>query len=137
MTAFGEAFKTARAAGKSTFKWQGKLFHTKTKEEMEKTKKSVPTPTPRPVPNSATRSSSVDAENAGRTAANSPESARSRASSSLAITSAKADANEQVKPVTAKSARAPGKSGFYTTRKVEPWQLLAGKPRRTRAWADK
>ncbi|CUX45946.1 hypothetical protein AGR7C_Lc120054 [Agrobacterium deltaense Zutra 3/1] len=50
MTSFGDAFKAARTAGKTTFKWQGKSYHTKTKEEMEKTKKtySVPTPAPRP-----------------------------------------------------------------------------------------
>lgn len=48
MTAFGYAFKAARAAGKTTFKFQGKSYHTKTKDEMAKTKKAVPTPTPRP-----------------------------------------------------------------------------------------
>ncbi|MFB2563643.1 hypothetical protein [Rhizobium sp. IMFF44] len=50
MSAFGDAFKAARKAGKTTFKFQGKSYHTKTKDEMEKTKKatSVPTPTPRP-----------------------------------------------------------------------------------------
>nr|WP_250808765.1 hypothetical protein [Neorhizobium tomejilense] len=65
MASFGDAFKAARSAGKTTFKWQGKSYHTKTKDEMEKTKKSVPTPTSRPAQNSGPRSSSVDAENAG------------------------------------------------------------------------
>lgn len=65
MATFGDAFKSARSAGKTTFKWQGKSYHTKTKEEMAKTKKSVPTPTSRPAQNSGPRSSSVDAENAG------------------------------------------------------------------------
>ena len=50
MASFGEAFKAARSAGKKTFRWQGKTYHTKTKDEMEKTKKSVPVPTPRPDP---------------------------------------------------------------------------------------
>lgn len=46
MASFGEAFKSARSAGKKTFKWQGKTYHTKTKEEMEK--KSVPAPQSKP-----------------------------------------------------------------------------------------
>ncbi|SCW77084.1 hypothetical protein SAMN02927900_04764 [Rhizobium mongolense subsp. loessense] len=48
MPSFGDAFKAARAAGKTTFKFGGKSYHTKTKDEMAKTKKAVPTPTPRP-----------------------------------------------------------------------------------------
>ena len=64
MASFGDAFKAARSAGKKTFKWQGKTYHTKTKEEMEKTKKSVPVPTPRPDPQ--TTSSVNKTSNAGR-----------------------------------------------------------------------
>jgi hypothetical protein len=50
MTSFGDAFKAARKSGKTTFKFGGKSYHTKTKDEMASTKKaaSVPTPTPRP-----------------------------------------------------------------------------------------
>lgn len=48
MTAFGDAFKAARKSGKTTFKFGGKSYHTKTKDEMAKTKKAVPVPTPRP-----------------------------------------------------------------------------------------
>lgn len=33
MASFGEAFSAARKAGKKTFKWSGKLYTTKTKEE--------------------------------------------------------------------------------------------------------
>ena len=33
---FGEAFKSARAAGKDKFLWKGKSYHTKTKGELEK-----------------------------------------------------------------------------------------------------
>ena len=33
---FGEAFKSARAAGKDKFLWKGKSYHTKTKSELEK-----------------------------------------------------------------------------------------------------
>lgn len=64
MASFGDAFKAARSAGKTTFKWQGKSYHTKTKDEMAKTKKAIPTPTPRAAQNSGPRSSSVDSENA-------------------------------------------------------------------------
>ena len=32
---FGEAFKSARAAGKDKFLWKGKSYHTKTKSELE------------------------------------------------------------------------------------------------------
>lgn len=46
MASFGEAFKSARSAGKKTFKWQGKTYHTKTKEEMEK--KTAPAPQSKP-----------------------------------------------------------------------------------------
>lgn len=64
MASFGEAFKAARSAGKKTFRWQGKTYHTKTKDEMEKTKKSVPVPTPRPDPQttSSTSKSSTPAK---------------------------------------------------------------------------
>jgi hypothetical protein len=58
MTAFGDAFKAARKAGKTTFKFNGKSYHTKTKEDVAKAPKppvkpstataSVPTPTPSP-----------------------------------------------------------------------------------------
>ena len=33
---FGDAFKSARAAGKDKFLWKGKSYHTKTKAELEK-----------------------------------------------------------------------------------------------------
>ncbi len=33
---FGDAFKSARAAGKDKFLWKGKSYHTKTKSELEK-----------------------------------------------------------------------------------------------------
>lgn len=59
MTAFGDAFKAAKSAGKTTFKFGGKSYHTKTKDEMTKTKKAVPTPTPRPT-------NSDDSTNAGQ-----------------------------------------------------------------------
>ncbi len=32
---FGTAFKSAKDAGKKTFLWKGKSYHTKTKSEME------------------------------------------------------------------------------------------------------
>ncbi len=48
MTSFGDAFKAARKSGKTTFKFGGKSYHTKTKDEMAKSKKAVPTPTARP-----------------------------------------------------------------------------------------
>lgn len=35
MSDFGSAFRQARASGKAVFEWQGKKYHTKTKEEME------------------------------------------------------------------------------------------------------
>ncbi|QIX20601.1 hypothetical protein [Agrobacterium pusense] len=62
MASFGDAFKAARSAGKTTFKWQGKSYHTKTKDEMEKTKKSVPVPAARPTGDEGKRSSSVSGE---------------------------------------------------------------------------
>jgi len=37
---FGEAFKAARAAGKSTFTWNGKSYTTKTKEDAAKSASS-------------------------------------------------------------------------------------------------
>tara|TARA_R100001082_G_C4336216_1_gene147911 strand:- start:251 stop:817 length:567 start_codon:yes stop_codon:yes gene_type:complete len=33
---FGETFRQARKAGKDTFRWKGKQYHTKTKSELEK-----------------------------------------------------------------------------------------------------
>jgi len=36
MSAFGTAFAAARKAGKKEFTWNGKQYHTKTKEEMSK-----------------------------------------------------------------------------------------------------
>ena len=39
---FDEAFAAARKAGKETFTWGGKSYHTKTKEEVEKGKKNLP-----------------------------------------------------------------------------------------------
>ena len=62
MASFGDAFKAARSAGKTTFKWQGKSYHTKTKDEMEKNKKSVPVPAARPTGDEGKRSSSVSGE---------------------------------------------------------------------------
>ena len=38
---FGEAFAAARKAGKKTFTWGGKSYHTKTKEEVTEQKRSV------------------------------------------------------------------------------------------------
>ena len=38
MSAFGDAFKAARAAGKKTFTFNGKSYHTRTKEEEAKAK---------------------------------------------------------------------------------------------------
>ncbi|MBZ5882541.1 hypothetical protein, partial [Escherichia coli] len=62
MTNFGDAFKAARKAGKTTFKFGGKSYHTKTKDEMSKTKKSasVPTPTPRPEAMNTAAQNAVD-----------------------------------------------------------------------------
>ena len=51
MTAFGDAFKAARKAGKKEFTFGGKSYHTKTKEDLATTpakSKKVPVPTPRP-----------------------------------------------------------------------------------------
>lgn len=39
MSAFGDAFKAARAAGKKTFTFNGKSYHTRTKEDEAKAKK--------------------------------------------------------------------------------------------------
>jgi hypothetical protein len=36
MSAFGEAFKKARAAGKKIFEYNGKKYHTRTKEDEKK-----------------------------------------------------------------------------------------------------
>ena len=38
---FGEAFAAARKAGKKTFTWGGKSYHTKTKEEVQKVEKKT------------------------------------------------------------------------------------------------
>lgn len=54
MSEFGNAFASARKAGKKTFKFNGKSYTTKTKEETAPTprsrpaKKSAPTPRSRP-----------------------------------------------------------------------------------------
>ena len=45
MASFGSAFAAARKAGKKTFVWQGKSYHTKTKEEMS----SAPSKSLKPV----------------------------------------------------------------------------------------
>lgn len=50
MTSFGDAFKAARKAGKTVFSFNGKKYHTKTKDEMAKVKAKVPVPSPRPDP---------------------------------------------------------------------------------------
>lgn len=140
MTSFGEAFKAARTAGKTTFKWQGRAYHTKTKEEMEKTMKSVPTPTPRPATNSGPRSSSVDAENAGRSTAKTAPASQpedTRSTSSPAITPTKAEAKAETKQAATQRPRSNGKSSFLATHKGNPPTLPISKPRRTRAWANK
>lgn len=41
MSAFGDAFKAARAAGKKTFTFNGKSYHTRTKEDEAKAKPDV------------------------------------------------------------------------------------------------
>lgn len=46
MSKFGDAFSSARKAGKKTFKWNGKLYTTKMKGE--DTPKKVPVPVSRP-----------------------------------------------------------------------------------------
>lgn len=46
MSSFGDAFKSARAAGKKTFKFNGKLYTTQTKEEATKATSTRPTPKP-------------------------------------------------------------------------------------------
>ncbi len=84
MTAFGEEFKAARAAGKTTFRWQGKTYHTKTKDEMAKVKakaermKQVPTPTPRPdtLANEAATKPTTAAPNRSRPAHDYPRPAK-------------------------------------------------------------
>ena len=39
---FKEAFAAARKAGKKTFRWNGKTYHTKTKEEVAREKGTPP-----------------------------------------------------------------------------------------------
>ncbi len=46
---FGQAFQAARKAGKKEFSFNGKKYHTKTKEEMAP-KKQAPIPKQRPAP---------------------------------------------------------------------------------------
>ena len=48
MSAFGDAFKAARAAGKKTFTFNGKSYHTRTKEDEAKAK-----PEAKPKPDAA------------------------------------------------------------------------------------
>lgn len=48
MSSFGDAFKSARAAGKKTFRFNGKLYNTQTKEEAAKASPASPRPAPRP-----------------------------------------------------------------------------------------
>lgn len=55
MANFKDAFSSARAAGKSTFKFNGRMYHTKTKEEMEKVKSKAAVPVPADKPRTDTQ----------------------------------------------------------------------------------
>lgn len=65
MTAFGDAFKKARQSGKKTFSFQGKLYHTKTKDELAKGSRSVPVPTPKPKQSLGSTPKSGPSDNTG------------------------------------------------------------------------
>ena len=67
MTSFGEAFKAARKAGKTVFSFNGKKYHTKTKDEMVKVTAKVPVPKQRPTaaastPSKTDRAAGIQAE---------------------------------------------------------------------------
>jgi len=50
---FGEAFAEARKSGKKEFEWNGKMYHTRTKEEEAKSKPAPKAEAPKPAPKAA------------------------------------------------------------------------------------
>lgn len=111
MSAFGDAFKAARSSGKKTFSFNGKLYHTKTKDEMAKTTQkaaaeqtrasSPPVPSSRPDSPASSSVGSLSTADARRTpmfsqAAESaqPSSPAGRSSASLAIPTKRAESGK-------------------------------------------
>ena len=110
MSAFGDAFQAARSAGKKTFSFNGKLYHTKTKEEMAKTTQkmatqsrasSAPVPSSRPDNPASSSVGSLSTADARRTPMFSqatesaqPSSPAGRSSASLAIPSKRAESGK-------------------------------------------
>ncbi|AGC35545.1 hypothetical protein RHEph01_gp034 [Rhizobium phage RHEph01] len=88
MTSFGDAFKAARKAGKTTFKFGGKSYHTKTKDEMAKTTKAVPTPTQRPEAMKTDAQAAVDSAPKSAPAKPAPKQDYPRPAKSVGIASA-------------------------------------------------
>jgi hypothetical protein len=82
-TKFGQAFQSARKSGKKTFKFNGKLYTTETREE--KQPKNVPVPAKRPDTPSATVKASATADQPTSTA-----SATAKVNKPVAVPKAKA-----------------------------------------------
>ncbi len=141
MTSFGDAFKAARTAGKTTFKWQGKSYHTKTKEEMERTKKSQPAPTPTPRPSNETNVSAELPKSKTTTATATMFRQAAESSSSSRIPSLAISAKREGTKVAQATSDSPEKKrshGYSTAigeRQAKPYEWP--KPMRSRAWANK
>ncbi len=142
MTSFGDAFKAARTAGKTTFKWQGKSYHTKTKEEMEKTKKTYSVPTPAPRPSNETASGAelpTSKPTSTATATMFRQAAESSSSSRIPslVISAKREAAKEAQATSdsPEKKRSQGYSTAIGQRQAKPYEWP--KPMRSRAWANK
>lgn len=124
MTAFGSAFKAARAAGKKTFKWNGKLYNTKLREE---TRVKTPVPTPRPDTKTTTGSGAkpVQAPNRPALAIPTRDASDPRPATAVAKSENAPVAKPQPRPVS------HGKTTFYKTHK-STLQLQWPKPLRVR-----
>lgn len=65
MSAFGDAFKAAKAAGKKVFTFEGKKFHTRTADEEKASSKAKSAGVPKRKPSKSKRSGSLNQVPAG------------------------------------------------------------------------
>lgn len=145
MSAFGDAFQAARSAGKKTFSFNGKLYHTKTKEEMAKTTQkmatqsrasSAPVPSSRPTETAPSGFGSTSTADTRRTpmfnqAADSANASGGpvRSSASLSIPSKRADGDKK------DEAKSGGRSRWDPRPKPAPF--MWPEPSRRRDWDKK
>lgn len=132
MTAFGDAFKAARSAGKTVFTWNGKKYHTKTKEEMEGVRakagadKKAPTPTARQPIDSLASS--------GRTTSHQSASASTRGTmfdQAVAATTGSRPSSSQVSTTQSKSTRSdddkrPSGKQPRVEKRGDQWVVVGG-----------